>query len=214
MDHPVRVLLVDDESLVRAGLRLLLDGTGGISVVGEAADGAEAFAKAQALRPDVVLMDIRMPGTDGIRGAELVRSLAEPPAVLMLTAFDTEEDVLGAFTAGVQGFLLKSAKPHVLVDAVRHAAQGRPQVDGEVLGTLVGMASRSAPQAVPPSLQALSAREREIAALVAEGLSNEEIAARVHLAVPTVKTHLTRIMGKLGVGNRVQIAVAYLTART
>ena len=138
----------------------------------------------------------------------------EPPAVLMLTAFDTEEDVLGAFTAGVQGFLLKTAKPHVLVDAVRHAAQGRPQVDGEVLGTLVGMASRSAPQAVPPSLQALSAREREIAALVAEGLSNEEIAARVHLAVPTVKTHLTRIMGKLGVGNRVQIAVAYLTART
>lgn len=213
VSRPVRVLVVDDEALVRVGLRLLLDGAHGISVIAEAADGAEAYDAARRLRPDVVLMDIRMPGTDGIRGVELIRrGISEPPAVLMLTAFDTEEDVLGAFRAGAQGFLLKSTKPEGLVDAVLDAAVGRPQLSGDVLDTLVTMASRSAPMAPPPELAVLSPRERQIAALIAEGLGNEEIGRRVHLALPTVKTHVSRIMDKLGVANRVQVAVAYLTA--
>lgn len=211
MADVVRVLLVDDESLVRAGLRLLLDGAHGIRVIGEAADGREALDVATRLRPDVVLMDFRMPGTDGIRGIALLRELDPAPAVLMLTAFDTEADILGAFEAGARGFLLKTAKPQTLSVAVLDAAAGRPPVTAEVLETLVTMASRSTPRATHDLTQ-LSDRECEIAGLVAEGLSNEEIAGRIHLAVPTVKTHVSRVMGKLGAKNRVQIAVAYLTA--
>lgn len=206
----VRVLLADDEALVRAGLRLLLDGTHGISVVGEAADGLEAVEKTVAPRPDVILMDIRMPGTNGIRGAELIRDSGVDAAVLMLTAFDTEADVLGAFRAGVRGFLLKSSAPKVLVDAVLAAAGGHSQMSGPVLERLVEMASRSTPRVVP-DLADLSDREHDIAGLIAEGLSNEEIGDRLHLAVPTVKTYVSRIMAKLGASNRVQIAVAYLT---
>ncbi|GAB3693372.1 response regulator [Corynebacterium nasicanis] len=208
----MRVLLVDDEALVRAGLRLLLDGARGIRIVGEAADGREAADKARALRPDVILMDIRMPGTDGIRGIELIRAAGVHAGILMLTAFDTEADVLGAFRAGARGFLLKTAAPHVLVDAVLAAAEGHTQMSDAVLERLVTMASRSTPHRAV-ELGDLSEREGEIAGLIAEGMSNEEIGARLHLAVPTVKTYVSRIMAKTGAANRVQIAVAYLNRR-
>lgn len=213
MNRPVRVLVADDEALVRAGLRLLLDGAHGISVIAEAADGAAAFDSVRRLRPDVVLMDIRMPGVDGVRGVEMIRrGLENAPVVLMLTAFDTEADVLAAFQAGAQGFLLKSTKPETLIDAVLDAAAGRPQMSGNVLDTLVAMASRSEPETPPVELAALSPRELEVAALIAEGLGNEEIGRRIHAALPTVKTYVSRIMDKLGALNRVQVAVVYLRA--
>lgn len=197
----IRLLLVDDEELVRAGLRLLLDGTGGIKVVGEAADGQSALREIARTRPAVVLMDIRMPGLDGI-GA-LRKLPAEGPAVLMLTAFDTRADVVAALRAGARGFLRKSTRPASLVAAIQAAAAGQSALNPEVLERVLGE-----PGWEDRGVDKLSEREREIAELVAEGLGNEAIAARVHLALPTVKTYLSRIMDKLGVANRVQVAVA------
>lgn len=197
----IRLLLVDDEELVRAGLRLLLDGTGGIEVVGEAADGQSALREIARTRPAVVLMDIRMPGLDGI-GA-LRKLPAEGPAVLMLTAFDTRADVVAALRAGARGFLRKSTRPASLVAATQAAAAGQSALNPEVLERVLGE-----PGWEDRGVDKLSEREREIAELVAEGLGNEAIAARVHLALPTVKTYLSRIMDKLGVANRVQVAVA------
>lgn len=197
----IRLLLVDDEELVRAGLRLLLDGTGGIEVVGEAADGQSALREIARTRPAVVLMDIRMPGLDGI-GA-LRKLPAEGPAVLMLTAFDTRADVVAALRAGARGFLRKSTRPASLVAAIQAAAAGQSALNPEVLERVLGE-----PGWEDRGVDKLSEREREIAELVAEGLGNEAIAARVHLALPTVKTYLSRIMDKLGVANRVQVAVA------
>ena len=211
MDEVIRLLIVDDEALVRSGLRLLLDGTRSIRVVGEARDGREAAEKAAAFRADVVLLDIRMPRADGIEGARLITAAQNPPVVLMLTSFDSEGDVVAAFGAGAKGFLLKSAPPQQLVDAVVTAARGQAALSEKVLGTLVQMAERTVPQGRTESLAQLSERELGIAALVAEGLSNDEIARRIHLAVPTVKTNISRIMEKLKATNRVQIAVAYLT---
>lgn len=211
MDEVIRLLIVDDEALVRSGLRLLLDGTRSIRVVGEAGDGREAAEKAAALQADVVLMDIRMPRADGIEGARLITATQNPPVVLMLTSFDSEGDVVAAFGAGAKGFLLKSAPPQQLVDAVVTAARGQAALSEKVLGTLVQMAERTVPQGRTESLAQLSERELGIAALIAEGLSNDEIARRIHLAVPTVKTNISRIMEKLEATNRVQIAVAYLT---
>lgn len=197
----IRLLLVDDEELVRAGLRLLVDGTGGIEVVGEAADGQSALREIARTRPAVVLMDIRMPGLDGI-GA-LRKLPAEGPAVLMLTAFDTRADVVAALRAGARGFLRKSTRPASLVAAIQAAAAGQSALNPEVLERVLGE-----PGWEDRGVDKLSEREREIAELVAEGLGNEAIAVRVHLALPTVKTYLSRIMDKLGVANRVQVAVA------
>lgn len=209
MDEVIRLLIADDEALVRSGLRLLLDGTRGIRVVGEAADGAEAAEKARSLRADVVLMDLRMPGTNGIEGARLIDG---DSTVLMLTSFDSEGDVVAAFDAGAKGFLLKSAPPEQLVDAVLTAARGQAAMSEKVLGTLVSMAGRTVARDPSSPVGTLSDREFTVAALIAEGLSNQEIAARIHVALPTVKTLVSRIMKKLGATNRVQVAVAFLTS--
>lgn len=212
MDDVIRLLIVDDEALVRSGLRLLLDGARSIRVIGEAADGHEAADKVRSLQADVVLMDLRMPRTDGIEGARLITTASDdPPAVLMLTSFDSEGDVVAAFAAGAKGFLLKSAPPGQIVDAVVSATGGQSTLSDSVLDTLVTVAGRTTARAGSSALQTLSSRELEIAALIAEGLSNDEIAHRIHLAVPTVKTNVSRIMSKWGAANRVQVAVAYLT---
>lgn len=221
----VRVLLVDDESLMRAGLRLLLDGAENLQVVGEAADGAQAAQEAARLMPDVVLMDIRMPQVDGIEGCRLVRALPDPPEVLMLTAFDTDSFILEALEAGALGFLLKDTPPRRLVEAVQQAAVSQAVVSPQVLTRLISAATAQglrapaaegladaapAPQPGQDRLAPLSAREREIAEAVARGLTNSEIAQELFLSVTTVKTHVASIFAKLGVTNRVQVTIRVL----
>lgn len=206
------VLLVDDEPLIRAGLRLVLDGINGIEIVGEAGDGVEAAELVTRLRPDVVLMDVRMPRLDGVAATRRVRALDNPPAVVVLTAFATDEYVLGALRAGAAGFLLKHTPPAQLVEAVRQAAAGTMTLSPEAAARLVDAASAPA-VAGTERLGQLSEREAEVAQLVAEGLTNADIAGRLFLSLPTVKSHLARIFEKLAVTNRVQVALLVHAAR-
>ncbi|MGY0540531.1 response regulator [Nocardioides sp. YJ-D4] len=208
----IRVLLADDHAAIRAGLRMLLATAGDIEVVGEAADGATAVANARALRPDVVLMDVRMPGTDGVTATRQVveEGLAD---VLVLTTFDLDEYVFGALRAGAAGFLLKSAEASDLVDAVRHVAAGdgvvAPEVTRRVLAELAGAPDRSAP-AGPSDTSLptdLTPRERDVLAALGQGLSNAEIAQRLVISEATTKTHVSRVLAKLGVASRVQAAI-------
>lgn len=208
------ILLADDQELVRTGLRQILSAEDDLEVAGEVADGARAVELARTLRPDVVLMDIRMPGCDGIEGTRLVRDLPDPPQVVVLTAFETDEFVLRALAAGACGFLLKHTPPPELVAATQQAATGTMSFSPSVLRTLVATATRQAERVVRPDpLAALSSRESEIAERVAEGLTNQEIAEDLFLSVPTVKTHLARIFEKLAVTNRVQLALAVYRSR-
>lgn len=208
----IRVLLADDHAAIRAGLRMLLATAGDIEVVGEAADGATAVANARALRPDVVLMDVRMPGTDGVTATRQVveEGLAD---VLVLTTFDLDEYVFGALRAGAAGFLLKSAEANDLVDAVRHVAAGdgvvAPEVTRRVLAELAGAPDRSAPAATSDaSLPTdLTPRERDVLAALGQGLSNADIAVRLVISEATTKTHVSRVLAKLGVASRVQAAI-------
>lgn len=206
----LKVLLVDDEALIRAGLRLVLDGAKDIRIVGEAEDGIEAERLARELHPDVVLMDVRMPRRDGVQATAAVRALPDAPAVVVLTAFATDEFVLGSLRAGAAGFLLKHTPPAQLVDAIRQAAAGTMSFSPEALNRLVSAAAR-----VPGTerVASLSGREAEIADLVAQGLTNSDIAGRLYLSLPTVKTHLGRIFDKLDVTNRVQLALLVHEAR-
>lgn len=205
---PVRVLLVDDEPLIRAGLRLILEGAPGIDVVGEAADGAAAVDLATDEAPAVVLMDVRMPRCDGVEATRRIRTLPEPPAVVMLTAFETDDFVLGALAAGATGFLLKHTPPADLVAGIHQAAAGSMPFSPSVLRRLVSRATeRPTNGDAAARLGALSVREREIAALVAEGQTNAEIAAELYLSIPTIKTHLARVFEKATVTNRVQLAL-------
>lgn len=217
-DSAIRVVLVDDEPLMRTGLRLILQGAGDIVVVGEAATGQEALDSLPDWSPDVVLMDIRMPVLDGIgttRALVQGASGARAPRVLVLTAFDTDGYILEALRAGASGFLLKDTPPGELVAAVRSAAAGTHSVSRGVLGRLVGLAEsgRSAEEAGPDPLADLSEREREIAECVAAGMTNGEIAAQLFVSLPTVKTHIARVFDKLGVTNRVQLAILVLESR-
>lgn len=211
-----RVLLVDDESLVRAGLRMILEGSANIEVVGEAANGREAIAAVREVHPDVVLMDIRMPVMDGLAATELL--LAEHPdlKILVLTTFDTDEFVLNALRRGASGFLLKDTRPAELVDAVLQVAAGRIMLSPSVTKQLVaavGISTGTERQsAAARKLQRLTAREREIASAIAQGLSNTEIADHFFVSISTVKTHIGRILDKLAVDNRVQIAICVHTA--
>ncbi|MET8523702.1 response regulator transcription factor [Nocardioides sp. NBC_00163] len=208
----IRVLLADDHAAIRAGLRMLLATAGDIEVVGEAADGATAVANARALRPDVVLMDVRMPGTDGVTATRQVveEGLAD---VLVLTTFDLDEYVFGALRAGAAGFLLKSAEASDLVDAVRHVAAGdgvvAPEVTRRVLAELAGAPDRSVPAstAAVPLPEDLTPRERDVLAALGQGLSNAEIAQRLVISEATTKTHVSRVLAKLGVASRVQAAI-------
>ncbi len=207
----IRVLLVDDDPLVRSALSLMLGGPGDIGVVGEAADGAEGLDRARELRPDVVLMDIRMPVLDGLEATRRLLRDPSPPRVIVLTTFDADENVVRAVAAGADGFLLKDTPPAQIVEAIRRVADGEAMLSPSATRSLVSRVradaagDRSAD--ARRRLEALTDREREVAVAVGAGLSNAEIAASLHLSVPTVKTHVSRLLDKLGATNRVQIAI-------
>lgn len=205
----MRVLLADDRGAIRAGLRLMLEQAADVTVVGEAADGAAAVANARALRPDVVLMDIRMPGTDGIEATR--RIVAEgSAAVLALTTFDLDEYLFGVLRAGAVGFLLKSVGAAELVDAVRRVAAGdgvlAPEVTRRVLAGMSPPPPPDAPAGDAPGLDLLTVREREVLVLLARGSSNAHLAATLHVSETTAKTHVSRVLGKLGCRTRLEAA--------
>ena len=209
----VRVLVADDHGAIRAGLRLMLENADGITVVGEAADGAAAVANARALRPDVVLMDIRMPGTDGIEATRAIVSegLAD---VVALTTFDLDEYVRGVLAAGAVGFLLKTVGAAELVDAVRRVAAGdgvlAPEVTRRLLADLV--AAHVPARAPAAGLDDLTARERDVLACLGAGMSNAQIGAALDIAEATTKTHVTRVLTKLGCSSRLQAALVAVEA--
>lgn len=209
----IRVLLVDDDPLVRAGLRLMLGGAPDLEVVAEAADGGEVGPLVVAHSPDVVLMDIRMPGTDGLAATEALRGRPEPPEVIVLTTFHTDEHVLRALRAGAAGFVLKDTPPQEIVEAVRKVAAGEPVLSPAVTQQLIAQVSggdaqrRPRAEAARERLAVLGEREREVATAVGRGKANAEIAAELYMSVPTVKTHVSRILTKLDLNNRVQIAL-------
>jgi DNA-binding NarL/FixJ family response regulator len=206
-----RVLLVDDQDLVRQGLRLILE-LAGLEVVGEARDGAEAVRAVAEHAPDVVLMDLRMPGMDGIEATRLITAQEPPghPVVLALTTFDVDEHVVGALRAGAVGYLLKDVTADGLVDAVRRAAAGEPVVAPAVLARLMSNFVDRPPvaTALPPGFAELSDREREVLAMIGAGRSNSEIAADLVISMATVKTHVRHIFAKLGLRDRAQAVVA------
>jgi len=204
----IRVLLVDDQQVIRAGLRMLCDAQPDIEVVGEAGNGAEAIRLFDRLSPDVVVMDLRMPGVDGITATGRIMKERPSARIVVLTTFGDDDHLYPALTAGACGFLLKDAPPEQLLDGIRRAAAGDSPFSPEVLKRLVRRAvqaqvSRPAP---PPGL---TEREREVLALVAEGLSNTEIAERLHIGVTTVKTHINSLMAKTGSPNRVRLALRW-----
>ncbi|RBM16684.1 response regulator transcription factor [Streptomyces sp. PT12] len=211
----IRVLLVDDDPLVRSGLRLMLAAAPDLEIVGEGADGAEVHALVERHTPDVVLMDIRMPGTDGLAATERLRAMADPPEVLVLTTFNADEHVLRALRAGAAGFVLKDTPPGEIVAAVRRVAEGDPVLSPAVTQRLIAHVTGAGLDAhrARRRLAALGEREREVAVAIGQGKSNAEIAAALHMSVPTVKTHVSRILAKLNLNNRVQIALLAHDAR-
>ena len=213
----IRVLVADDQAIIRTGLRIMLDAQPDVEVVGEAADGRQAVRLARDLRPDVCLFDIRMPLLDGLEATRLVAGpgVADPLVVVVITTFDLDEYVYGALRAGARGFLLKDAGPELLVQAVRSAADGQaliaPSVTVRLLQAFADVpAGRPAAQPISP----VTAREEEVLLAVAQGLTNTEIADALHISLSTVKTHLASLMANLGARNRVEIAMwAYETRR-
>jgi DNA-binding NarL/FixJ family response regulator len=205
----IRVLLADDQSMVRAGFRLILSAEPDITVVGEAADGAEAVTAARRLRPDVTLMDVRMPRLDGISATRRLTA-DEPPLtrVVVLTTFDVDSHVYDALRAGASGFLLKNAPPEELVAAIRLVAAGGALLDPAVTRRVIEEFARSPSTGpVPAEVGTLTDRELEVLQLVAQGLSNAEIAAALVVSEATVKTHVARMLGKLRLRDRVQVVV-------
>lgn len=213
----IRVLLADDQALIRMGFRMVLDAEADIEVVGEAADGAAAITQAKALNPDVVLMDIRMPGVNGIEAtAEITRTLNTK--VLILTTFDLDEYAFGGLRAGASGFLLKDTRPAELIEAIRTVASGEAVVSPRITRRMLEMFAGQLPSGatasgqVDPRIASLTPRETEILRLVARGMSNAEIAAELVVSATTVKTHVGSVLAKLGVRDRVQaVVVAYET---
>ena len=213
----IRVLVADDQNLVRTGLTMILNAQEGIEVVGEASNGREAVELARQLRPDVCLFDIRMPEMDGIEATRLLAGpqVANPMAVVIITTFDLDEYVIGALKAGARGFLLKDAGPVLLVQAIHAAADGdaliAPSVTGRLLSTLANATNRSA---VVQPIEPLTEREEEVLLTVARGRTNAEIASELHISLSTAKTHIASLMSKLGARNRVEIAIwAYEAGR-
>lgn len=204
----IRVLLADDQELVRSGFRLILELADGIEVVGDAADGREAVQLAKELQPDVVLMDVRMPEVDGIEATRRLRQAGVEAHVLVLTTFDLDEYVYAAMRAGASGFLLKDAPREQLVEAVRTVARGDALLAPAITQRLIErFAARPAPADAAPELAELSARELEVLRLLARGLSNAEIAAELVVGEATVKTHVARVLRKLDLRDRVQAVV-------
>ncbi|MFE1645929.1 response regulator [Microbacterium sp. P01] len=203
----IRVVLVDDQALFRAGIRMMVESQSDLVVVGEAADGAQAIEVVRRTAPDVVLMDIRMPVLDGLAAtAELLKD-DHPPRVVMLTTFDLDEAAARAIRQGASGFLLKDADPEFLLAAIRTVHAGSAVIAASATRDLFAHFSDAAPRPVPPAFATLTEREREIFALAARGLSNAEIAGREFLSEATVKTHISRILGKLALRDRVQLVV-------
>ena len=217
---PIRVLIVDDESLMRAGLRLMVDDTAGITVVGEAADGPTALSQTRVLDPDVVLMDIRMPGMSGIETTAELTRVGARARVVVLTAFDADGFLVEALRAGAVSILLKDSAPETVIEAIHGAVRGRARFSPAVLDRLVRIASTEASGhaavptragsvgSAPPT--ALTPREWDVGRLVAQGLTNAEISDALVLSLPTVKTHVSHLFDKLLVTNRVQLAVRIL----
>jgi DNA-binding NarL/FixJ family response regulator len=205
------VLVVDDDPLVRSALTLMLGGDAGLSVVGEAADGAAALRAWRALRSDVVLMDIRMPVLDGVDATRALKDEDRAPQVIVLTTFDADEHVLQALAAGADGFLLKDTPPPEIVAAILAVADGEPMLSPSatraVLGRIRESSTGDRSGVARKALDTLTERERDVALEVGHGHSNAEIAQRLHLSVPTVKAHVSRLFDKLQVTNRVQIAI-------
>jgi DNA-binding NarL/FixJ family response regulator len=205
----IGVVVADDQAIVRAGFRLLIDSEPDLVVLGEAADGAEAVAVARKTAPDVVLMDIRMPVMDGIAATRLLAAAGSRPRVLILTTFDLDEYVYAALRAGASGFMLKDRPPEELLSAIRVIAAGDSLLAPNVTRRLIGHFIRQPDpvQAAPAALAQLTIREREVLALIAHGLSNTEIAEKLVISVPTAKTHVSRILAKLGARDRAQLVV-------
>ena len=213
----IRVVVADDQVLVRTGLTMILNAQSGIEVVGEATDGHEAVAVAREVRPDVCLFDIRMPGIDGV---EATRQLAgpgveDPMAVVIITTFDLDEYVLGALKAGARGFLLKDAGPELLVQAIHAAANGDALISPDITRRLLTtLASLERPASPAQPISPLTEREEDVLVAVARGRTNHEIAEELHVSLSTVKTHIGALMAKLGARNRVEVAMwAYETGR-
>ena len=209
MTGRVRIAIVDDDALVRSGLRMMLHGTDGIEVVAEAADGAQVPALLDAHPVDVLLMDLRMPGVDGITATARARARNDAPAVVVLTTFDTEDEVLGALRAGAAGYLLKDMPPGRIAAAVRAAAAGEPVLSPSIARQLMASAARTSGtrERARASLDRLTHREREVALAVGLGSSNAEIGRALYLSVPTVKAHVSSVLVKTGLENRTQLAV-------
>jgi DNA-binding NarL/FixJ family response regulator len=203
----IRVLLVDDQALVRAGLRQILGARQGFEVVGECADGSEVTAAVAAGRPDVVVMDLRMPGVDGMEATRRVNALPEPPPVLVLTTFDDDEILSGALRAGASGFQLKDAPGEELIAAVRAVAEGEGWLDPAVTIRVLAAYREAAPRAAPDNEKLLTVREIEVLSLIGRGASNAEIGQRLYIGEGTVKTHVSRIFSKLGVRDRAAAVV-------
>jgi DNA-binding NarL/FixJ family response regulator len=204
----IRVVVADDQEMVRAGFRLLLERVEDVDVVGEAEDGEQALARVRDLRPDVALLDIRMPGLDGLSAARQVANEVPETKVIMLTTFDTEDYVREALHAGASGFLLKSSPPERLVTAIRTVAAGDALLDPAVTRRVIeGFTRQPAPVRPRPELQRLTERELDVLRQVARGLSNVEIARELFITEATVKTHVARLLAKLGLRDRVQAVV-------
>ncbi|MEV0402536.1 response regulator transcription factor [Actinoallomurus sp. NPDC050550] len=205
----IRVLLVDDDAMVRAGLSMMLDGAAGITVVAEAADGQEAITATDAHAPHVVLMDLRMPRVDGITATRRLRARARPPEVIVLTTFDTDENILYALRAGASGFLLKDASPQQIVEAVTRVAAGDPILSPGITRRLMDrtVTQAGAYERARTTLAALTPREHEVALAIARGRTNADIAAELAMGLTTVKAHVSSILTKLDLDNRTQIAL-------
>ncbi len=208
---PVKVLLVDDDALVRAGLRLILSSADDIVIVGDTDDGAGAAAAVQQHRPDVVLMDIRMPQMDGITATAALRRLDPPPQVIVLTTFQADHQVVAALRAGASGFLVKDTPPAEIINAVRLVTSGNAIISPSVTRTLLSHFGDSQAsdrrRAAAQRLATLTDREREVAAAIGSGASNAEVAASLFMSEATVKAHVSRLLAKLALANRVQIAI-------
>lgn len=209
--EPIRVLMVDDDALVRSGLAMILGGAPDIDIVGQAVDGRDGVRAAREHRPDVVLMDIRMPLMNGLEATEHIASWDSPPKVIVLTTFDADDYVTRALGAGASGFLMKDTPPAAIIEAIRRVADGDPMLSPSVTARLIAQLREGAApdrsRKAKERLARLTEREHEVAVAVGQGLTNAEIATALHLSVPTVKAHIGRLFAKLACGNRVQIAI-------
>ena len=209
--RPVRLLIVDDDPLVRAGLSMMLGGVADLVVVGEVSDGTGVPAAVATHRPDIVLMDIRMPHVDGLAATEALRSRANPPEVLVLTTFDADEHVLRALRAGAAGFIVKDTPPAEIVTAIRRVAAGEPVLSPTVTRRLIDQVidrdAHQRTQHARTQTAGLTEREREVVVALGRGLSNAEIAGELYMSVATVKTYVSRLLAKLNMDNRTQVAL-------